>query len=622
MPRPLRSSFASPFLAGLLVLLLSPHCLAEQNLYSQLRTVNSEWLRQPDANAIVSGEHFFSGEVDLVAGHLQRVEALLRSRDLARLTLEQRHARERNLDLLHGYWLAGKFPQNDYSPKRIPVFIDPHGTPCAVGYLMIQGGENEFAESVHVQQNNIYIREITDQTFFRWAERSGLSVDELALIQPSYGYEMYWDDLGMDTASSIHTLTIDAANVYVGGDFQQVTGLDNLNNIAVWRQKGGWSRLGSGVDGSVLASVLYKDQLYVAGKFSKAGGSPAANIARWDESNWMPLGDGLNDTVHALYVHDGYLYAGGSFTGDDGTHTPYLSRWNGTGWERIPGAIDGPVHALVVHDEDLHIGGNFLLAGDAEPLNVAHWNGERWEPTGGGLLGTVTELESFKGQLFAGGPFYTSGGDSLFGLARFDGKEWTDLSTMLRAWGDDSSTVVLDLDVLHAIRSTNDKDSQLVASVRTNGYSQVISYRSNDATEPGSLFPDMFDGSVNVLKSWGRRLFVGGDYNSIRWNEISALTYTTFSISGVESPRGTETVHLAPMPNPARERIMFLPAGGNSSRSFTLRMVDLRGVEVARITGNTEQGTMIDTRDIARGVYLYRISVDGMADQNGTVVLE
>jgi hypothetical protein len=73
--------------------------------------------------------------------HLSEVERLLRARDVNGLSPELRHARARNLDELHAYWMRGVFPRNhDFPEHRVPYFIDAEGRACAVGHLMIASG--------------------------------------------------------------------------------------------------------------------------------------------------------------------------------------------------------------------------------------------------------------------------------------------------------------------------------------------------------------------------------------------------------------------------------------------------------------------------------------------------
>jgi hypothetical protein len=122
-----------------------------------------------------------------IRNRLALIEELLRSRDVSALPEPLRRERKRNLDVLRAYWQRGQFPKNTTRPgERVPFFIDAEGTPCAVGHLIIESGHRDLALAVAKADNNVFADRITDARFFAWAERSGLSLEELYLIQPTY----------------------------------------------------------------------------------------------------------------------------------------------------------------------------------------------------------------------------------------------------------------------------------------------------------------------------------------------------------------------------------------------------------------------------------------------------
>jgi hypothetical protein len=128
------------------------------------------------------------GEVERIREHLARVEAGLRARDTRGLPPAIAAARARNLDRLHAYWTAGRFPHNhDFPGRRVPYFIDAHGTACAVAQLVIASGDAALAERIARTRNHAYVPEMKDDAeLAAWAARSGLTLDELAWIQPTY----------------------------------------------------------------------------------------------------------------------------------------------------------------------------------------------------------------------------------------------------------------------------------------------------------------------------------------------------------------------------------------------------------------------------------------------------
>jgi hypothetical protein len=117
---------------------------------------------------------------------LTNVEAFLRSRDVSSLSPSQRQRRAALLDHLRAYWQAGRFPHNHLSPELTPVFIDEHGTACAVGYLLIQGGAADLAHQIARDHLLARLPELDSPRLARWARDNGFTPEELALIQPSY----------------------------------------------------------------------------------------------------------------------------------------------------------------------------------------------------------------------------------------------------------------------------------------------------------------------------------------------------------------------------------------------------------------------------------------------------
>ena len=120
--------------------------------------------------------------------HLRLVEQRLRARDVSDLSAPLHAARQHNLDRLHEYWTAGIFPRNTEGRYwYTPSFIDQRGRTCAVADLMVQSGVDALAKRVDQVYHNAYVRQMQMPDLELWAAQSGLTVDELALIQPGYG---------------------------------------------------------------------------------------------------------------------------------------------------------------------------------------------------------------------------------------------------------------------------------------------------------------------------------------------------------------------------------------------------------------------------------------------------
>ncbi len=155
--------------------------------FDQLVNVNEQWLRQPDVDpALKATPAKTLSEQQLIQFHLLETEKMLRKRADKNLSAGQKKQRETNLSTLHSYEERGVFPINDRHQNRQPYFIDKNNTYCAVGYLMQQTGAEDMARDIHQTQNYSYLEDISHPKLMDWANESGLSLGELALIQSGY----------------------------------------------------------------------------------------------------------------------------------------------------------------------------------------------------------------------------------------------------------------------------------------------------------------------------------------------------------------------------------------------------------------------------------------------------
>lgn len=119
--------------------------------------------------------------------HLEYVLALLRQRSTAGLAPDTRAARERSLERLAAYTQRGEFPRNDEHPDaRRPTFIDSRGRICAVGYLLEQELGRQAAAAIAAGFKYAFVRDIDSPVLTAWAATSGLTLEELEMIQPTY----------------------------------------------------------------------------------------------------------------------------------------------------------------------------------------------------------------------------------------------------------------------------------------------------------------------------------------------------------------------------------------------------------------------------------------------------
>ena len=148
------------------------------------------------AHDVVSTDH-------AIMSHLDGVEARLRAAPVDHLTPAQQAKRSELLDVLHDYRETRVFPHNHVAPAgrdrpvevghafpsmhgRTPVFVDEHGSHCAVGYLLAVDGQHALVDRIVSGGNLRYVHEIDEPELLAWAAGAGFTVEELAQIQPAY----------------------------------------------------------------------------------------------------------------------------------------------------------------------------------------------------------------------------------------------------------------------------------------------------------------------------------------------------------------------------------------------------------------------------------------------------
>jgi hypothetical protein len=246
-----------------------------------------------------------------------------------------------------------------------------------------------------------------------------------------------WTKLGSGLNNTVLALAVSGTDVYAGGKFTTAGG-SGAGYIAKWNGTN-WSALGSGMDGYVCALAVSGSNLYAGGQFANAGGNPASRIARWDGNSWSALGTGMSGYyVKALAVSGTNLYAGGNFTTAGFSTVHSIAKWNGSSWSALSLGMNNTVYGLLVSGSDLYAGGDFTTAGTTTMVNsIAKWNASNWAALGSGMSGT--DLNSVYGlavigtNLYAGGLFSNAGGAGTGSIARWNGTTWAALGSGVAA---------------------------------------------------------------------------------------------------------------------------------------------------------------------------------------------
>jgi hypothetical protein len=221
-------------------------------------------------------------------------------------------------------------------------------------------------------------------------------------------------------------------DVYVGGVFTKAGGV-SAPGLAKWNGSD-WSNIGFA--GVALAFASDGTNLFVGGAFTNAGGVLSTNIARYDGTNWHSMGgalgyynSSLGSFVYVLELHNGLLYAGGTFTNAGNVAATNIAVWNGTSWSSLgtgpANGVNGEVMALAFQGDDLYVGGSFGVAGGASAFGIAKWSSGSWSALGAGCRGGVNCIGILGSDIYVGGGFTNVGGVNARSFAKWDGLGWT-----------------------------------------------------------------------------------------------------------------------------------------------------------------------------------------------------
>lgn len=375
--------------SAILVLISSVLFAKPINLYEQLCEVNQEWYK----NRAIAQELGFleakpiADEQDLLVFHIQTLEKIFLQKANLQLSETQRQNRQQTLKVLNEYWHLRDCPRNYYIPYRIPVFIDEQGRYCAVAYLMLKSGKKTFCETVQKTNNNIYIRQIDNQEFSEWQKNSGLSIDELAWIQP--GYEPWvkiakWRPNHLNE-TPIFLDSIASTRIYLPQyDYKDIfrfsriflgvqVSEEELTKISQsLTNRPNWQTIPSGrvVCANVMRNELYVsiDSLNFSGEGEEFKEERFSTVYKWNKSRqWekvLDLSNTAKDSiesvrvVYSLFEYGGKIYAGGGYYKyDSGVNEhSYLAYYEGGKWHEIQQDFGGYIFGLIYKTKNVYLG--------------------------------------------------------------------------------------------------------------------------------------------------------------------------------------------------------------------------------------------------------------------------
>jgi hypothetical protein len=531
--------------------------------------------------------------------HLLLVEKNLRNRDVSNLNLEQQKNRVSLLNTLRNYAVASVFPINSYLPLKNPIFIDAKGTHCAVGYLMQQSGAEKLAQEINKNEKFAYVHQIKTNGVEEWATANGLSIDDLAWIQPGYPPNFTLNPLIQGLNGSVNTMAINSndGTIYVGGSFTSSVDGTSCSGIAAFISGFAgfsWVDLAGGVNGSVNKIILNQNKLIVGGQFTIAGSINAQNIASFDlvSGQWQQMGS-LNGEVNTFEIYNNEIYAGGNFAG-------FLAKWNGTSWEEVlPGFLYGTeVRALKSTNDQLIIGGDFELPTGALRKNAFAYDGNQALFLGFGTKTPVNDFEIYQGKIYAGCD-YISGNDTCALASFIDGDWQTIFDQNFYYFGFGS--------YLHGtIKHMKSFESSLYIagdfsanSGMTFGENMIRYTETSNDTIPMPIL--MADSTINCFGFYGNDICFGGDFTYQTGSNFNRIAFLQNELLVSNKTKHIKN-YFSCYPNPSKDKIYVTNDLNNPIQIIKVYNSDGR---LVCSFNNLSQKTNIDIERLPKGMYFF-----------------
>ncbi len=371
--------------------------------------------------------------------------------------------------------------------------------------------------------------------------RADLRPMQAAPLHAAFEEKTSWDDRfgGPGPNGNVYAIVASGTDVYVGGDFTMI-GNVRANRVARWDGHV-WHPLGTdlenGVDYLVLSILVDGDNVYVGGQFVQAGPIEATNMAVWNRSSnsWSAVGGGLkgdpNALVSAIVKSGGNIYVGGRFAKAGDVTAVNVARWDGSAWAPVAGGVDGVVGSMAATANEIYVGGTFTHAGSTTAQNIASYaiTQGTWSALGSGIDGSVRTILVNGADVYVGGVFTNGGGIGAKHLARWNSaaRTWSKFDDMIDNGAVESGVhaLAIDADYLYVggdfrmgQKTTWDRIDSVRCLARWNFAASKWEAMGESVIEYDNQAPQ-----VNTIALVGRKLYLGGHFPMAGFYEASNL---------------------------------------------------------------------------------------------------
>lgn len=594
--------------------------------YQKMVSINAEWVHYAPSDILDIDPMSLETDEDWIQLHLLSVHNTLSKVDVSNLTPTQRKNRETSLSELLEYAQVKEFPHNRSFSGRRPVFIDHRRVHCAVGHLVTQSGYADISQRISLETNYAYLRNIKDDGLNQWVEASGFSVNELAWIQPSYYQPINFQSLKGGLNGPVNTIIANhSGGLFVGGKFDSADQSSAGNIASYFSGIAGfdWTGVGtSGLNGEVHDAIIFKGELYVAGRFNVADTVPTSSgVVKWDGTKWVSLGGfyvgAMNSYVNDLEIYRDTLYAGGLFRSNSSWPAAdffsAIAKWDGTNWVATQVLVTGEVKALHVHDKKLFVGGDFQLNTGAPRNNMCFMDslGMQFLPS---PTIPVNDIETYNNEVYIATDFMDSHNTDTMGLAVYRNNTWE----VIFDGSNTSKLATGGIKTLKAIPSNNalalGGDFVLSPFLGNTGKNIALYRGGNHIVAFGAL-----DSTVRTMAVVNNSLYMGGDFTyasftapGVKLNHIAQVAITpNFSVE--EESLADVDVY----PNPAKDNFL-LRKSGEPWKQFEIFDMQGRSHKVPIV--ENEEGWQFDVSGLAKGTYILSMKNDGSSLEKKIVI--
>jgi len=266
----------------------------------------------------------------------------------------------------------------------------------------------------------------------------------------------------------------------------------------------------NGNNGGITLNT-YNGKLIAGGAFSKAGNADANGVAMWDGNDWSIVDSSMNNFfyISPFVEFNGQLYG---FVKIDGTRKGNILRLDSNfKWHVVPNSTysstkyTSMINSAIIYKNELYLSGGFDSIGNIAANHIAKWDGTNWMPLGAGVFHEYgANMKVFQNELYAGGAFSQAGNVYVNNLAKWNGTQWSDVGGGITP-------------NYYAFRTMEVYKDELYIGGDfefANGKPMMHITKWN-----GSKFSDVggglgFAGSPNIFKVFGKKLYIGGYFNT------------------------------------------------------------------------------------------------------------